>query len=198
MPEFGSLGFKIMKGIIAIVTIVTVLAAHAEDAVKRPPQGYSLVQCDMIKTNLLKPDGWFVNSGSGWFAMTQSQMTKGKENGAALWVNVNTNCIPTNRVVEYVNQLAIGMTNNVIVWHGMTNVLTVLDRKASQNAAFVIFQCRSRSQGRVDTTVQGYWYVNKRTGTLTHVWFECRTADWDSLWKVGEPCLVGLCLNDQF
>ena len=181
-----------MKLSITALAILTSLVVHAQDKSPQPPKGYSWVRAEMIQSEVLKPDGWFVDQGQGWFTISNEKIIPGSFPKAAFTINVAT--IATNAP----NAPKVSVFNEKTVNYLATKSV-LQNRTQSTNGIFKVIQYRMRDnpKGGKDMTVHNCWIANDRTGKQIHIWFEAPTAEWESFWKTASPFFKDLRLNEK-
>jgi hypothetical protein len=171
------------------------LCIRADDQLPTPPAGYSWQHLPSIKGAMLKPDGWF-------FKQTKKGKTEGFfiskediEKAGSFQTGLTLNCI--RDIPEKTGQppsvYAAALADVAATKYQLTK------RSSSIQGPFkaVRFCYVDSPKDKESVTVYHLAIANDKTGTLFLVIFEAPTKSWVEAWKIGEPILKRLMLDDE-
>lgn len=183
-----------MKQIFALLLFLTMTASAQQSALPEPPEGYAWQWCEEIKGGFLKPDGWFFKkAGKGdtlGFFITKEDIDKEGKFLTGLTVNVLMD-IPEKKNIKASDYAKLFREearktgdfvrewNNVV---GPFQAAGFLHEKEDKAGAF---------------KVHNLLIANDKTGTVYLVMFEAPSAEWDATWKIAEPILKQLYVDDE-
>jgi len=177
-----------------IFIFLTVIACPANAQALPPQVGYSWWKIEKLKGAILVPDGWHKKTvdekGRLGYFITKEKI-EGKqsnfETGLSLNVLREFEKKKGKKPLHWASQFrdAAGNRGRIVSkWE-----------KEMEPFKSLGFLFRSVVAG-VDTTVHYLFVVNPKTGTLYYYSFESPTKNWEEAWKVGEPILKMLFMDD--
>lgn len=178
---------------ILLISALTVAAYPEETALPPAPKGYTWQRCPEIKGAFLRPDGWHFKMEKqddklGYF-ITKEKIGEDKLFTTGLSVNVRFNIPKQNSMSPYDFALFIRESAREEVkfkkeWNH--------DMGPFRSVGFLY----SRDDKAGAYTVHNILIANDKTGTLYFIMFEGPSAEWDALWKIGEPMLKTMLIDD--
>ena len=158
-----------------------------------PPKGYSWARCPDIKGAFLQPDGWFFKStkeeDNKSFFITKEEIKDGKQFSTGLSIFVLSNIPKKSKDSPYNYSLKIKAVAKE------TNTLTKeWDRDMGPFKSIGFVYTKKDKKG--DYTVHNLLISNDKTGTLYMILFEAPVTEWEQAWKVAEPMLKYLLIDD--
>ena len=183
-----------MKTLLSILILLFCLASvKADNPPMSPPEGYTWAQCPEIKGAFLKPNGWHFKSGKQGdtlgFLITKEKIEPKGEFTTGMTVNVIPNIPKKKSVSPYVfaRQFRDSAKKTVRFTKEWDK-----DMGPFKSIGFVY----SRNDKAGAFTVHNLLIANNKTGTLYLVMFEGPSAQWPEIWKIAEPMLQYLYIDD--
>ena len=183
-----------MKIVIISLLFLSVAAITQESALPEPPKGYSWQWCEDIKGAFLKPDGWFFKKDAkgdtlGIF-ITKEDIGKDSQFRTGLTVNVirkvaEKKKIPASEHIRQFRDSARKSTKFIREWDtdmGPFKAVGFLYEKQSKEGAY---------------RVHNLLIANDKTGTVYLVMFEAPVEEWEAAWRLGEPIMKKLYIDDE-
>ena len=159
----------------------------------KPPKGFTWCRCPQIKGAFLCPDNWhFKREKKGdtlGFFITKEKMDKSGLFTTGLTINVIPNIPEKESMTPY--QFAQRFRKEA----KKTNILiTEWDKNLGpfQSLGFVY----KKKDNIGEFTVHNLLIANNKTGTLYLIIFEAPTSEWENTWKIAEPMLKYLYIDD--
>jgi hypothetical protein len=173
--------------------VLSVAAAQADDPPMTPPKGYTWANCPSIKAAFLKPDGWYFKStkqgDTQGFFISKEKIEAGGGYTTGLAVNVIPD-IPKKKSVApsaYARQFRESARKNVTFTKEWDK-----DMGPFKSVGFVY----TKKDKAGSFTVHNLLIANDKTGTMYLVTFEAPAEEWAEAWKIGEPMLNFLFIDD--
>jgi hypothetical protein len=169
------------------------LAVAQDPELPPPPKGYTWQKCPDIKGAFLRPNGWHFKKHKqgdtlGYF-ITKENIKETGEFLTGMTVNVIPN-IPKKKSMspykfaESYRDAARTAVKFSKEWDK--------DMGPFRSLGFVVDKQHEDGQFRVHHLL----IANEKTGTLYLVLFEAPVAEWDAAWKIAEPMLQFLYIDD--
>lgn len=184
-----------MKKYILIIPLLffIIATAQADEPPRVAPQGYSWVNCPEIKGAFLLPDGWYFKSEKqgdtlGFF-LTKEKIEKDGEFITGMTVNVIPN-IPSKKSVSPFD-FALQIRESARQFLEFSKEWEK-EMGPFKSVGFVY----SKEDAAGSFTVHNLLIANNQTGTLYLVMFEAPTSEWQQVWKIAEPMLQYLYIDD--
>ena len=184
-----------IKYILIILLLLFVIATAQADnePPMAPPQGYSWVNCPEIKGAFLLPDGWNFKSGKqgdtfGFF-LTKEKIEEDGDFTTGMTVNVIPD-IPIKKSSSPFN-FALQLRESARQSSKFSKEWEK-DMGHFKSVGFVY----SKKDATGSFTVHNLFIANNQTGTLYLVLFEAPASEWQQIWKIAEPMLQYLYIDD--
>ena len=185
---------KIMGfGLLAAVMQLCVMLSGAEEPPMKAPKGYTWALCPEIKGAFLKPDGWYFHKRrqgdtDAFFITKEKVDTKGGYK-TGMSVTVIPGIPKKNKVAPsvYAGQYREAARKTVTFTKEWNK-----DMGPFKSVGFVF----SKDDKAGAFTVHNLLIANDKTGTIYLVLFEGPTAEWSAAWKIAEPMLEYLFIDD--
>ncbi len=183
--------YALLAVLLTVFNIVTATAADAE--LPPPPKGYSWAQCPEIKGAFLCPSNWHFKKSKqgetlGFFISKEEIKTNGQfRTGMTVTVIPN---IPTKKGMspyKYALQYRESARTSVTLTKEWEK-----DMGPFKSVGFVF----SRNDKAGAYTVHNLVIANDKTGTFYIVIFEAPATEWNEAWKIAEPMLRYLFIDD--
>lgn len=175
------------------ILLFSVCVAAQQSALPKPPQGYSWEWCWEIKAAFLKPDGWFFKKDrkgdTPGFFITRENLVKEGSFKTGLTVNVIPK-IPAKKNIsayEFTRKFRDEARKSVKFireWDkdmGPFRSVGFLYEKDDKDGAFKVHSLLISNDG---------------TGTVYLVTFEAPSVEWEAAWKIAEPVIKLLYIDD--
>ena len=183
---------KILVTLAAILIPLAPCVAQAQNP--KAPNGYQWVTFSEVNATFLKPDGWHFhkeNKDKNYAAfISKEKIEGGRQYQTGMSVNVIRNLADKQGHSAYEFSLALREENRKVV---------KIDKEwGSQNGPFQSVGYAFTHKGP-DSTFRCYNILisNIKTGTLYIFTFEAPAAEWEKAWKIGEPIIQRLGLDDE-
>jgi len=181
---------------IALLTLSSLsLTTYAE--LPAPPEGYTWHKLDIIKASLLVPDGWHVkHQGTGdknLWAISKEDIDKNGsfETGLTFISTQNVSTKPQGKVPP--SKFAAAMLKEM-------KKKCPLERESSglQGPFYTVrYQYIDAPKGKTAIRIYNLLMANDKTGTLYQVVYEAPLNEWDDAWRIGEPILKKILIDDE-
>ena len=173
--------------------IFSVCTMAQQSALPKPPQGYSWEWCEEIKSAFLKPEGWFskkdVKGETFGISISKEDLVKEGSFKTGLTVNVIPK-IPAKKKVsayEFTKQFRDEARKTV-------KIIREWDKDMGTFRSVGFQYERKDLDGAYK--VHNLLISNETTGTVYLVTFEAPSEDWETAWKIGEPIMKQLYIDD--
>jgi hypothetical protein len=186
---------KMKPHILLVVAVITfcVSAARADDPPMKPPKGYGWANCPEIKGAFLQPSGWsFKQSKQGdtlGFFVTKEKIDDKGQFMTGLTVNVVPD-IPKKKSMApsaFARQYREAARKTVAFTKEWDK-----DMGPFKSVGFRF----DKKDKAGSFTVHNLLIANDKTGTIYIVMYEAPTSEWEEAWKLGEPMLQYLYIDD--
>jgi hypothetical protein len=180
-----------MKGrtflILAFASLGFQAALPAAD-LPQPPAGFTWQKIPELKAAVLKPNGWFFKAEKDKdtvaYFITKEDI---RRKGAAFQTGLTLN-------VFHLKDSAVDRGQAMIVNMAARHSVATFDRTVG---SFREFGCELKDTDASGTTeTHALTVANPKTNTLYVFIFESPEAGWADAWKLGEPMLEQLALDD--
>jgi hypothetical protein len=177
---------------IVLLTFVFALFTQTLRAIDLPkaPSGFTWQEIPELKAAFLKPEGWFfkreADKGTLAYFITKEDIVKTGQFDTGLTVNVFR--LKQDSAVERGKAMIDKMASEN---HG---------KKWTQSVGpFQEFGCLIKQTDASGTIVmRALTVANPKTNTLYLFMFESPESGWDAAWKIGEPIMDTLAIDDEF
>lgn len=183
---------KTLATLIAILIPLAPSVAQAQNP--KAPAGYQWVTFPEVKVTFLKPVGWHFlkeSKDKNYAAFISKEKIEGdRRYQTGMSVNVIRNLADKQGHSAYEFSLAMREQSRKVVR---------IDKEwGSQNGPFQSVGYAFTHNGP-DSTFRSYNILisNIKTGTLYIFIFEAPAAEWEEAWKIGEPIIQKLGLDDE-
>ena len=174
-----------------ILTLILSSACLAEQPkLPAPPDNYSWKWCEDIKSAFLMPKGWhfkqMTKKGTYCCFIIKEDIDKLGKFDTGLTVNVikdipsKSKMSPSQYAQEYVKQAEASKK--------------VLNKWTTVMGPFKAYGCLYASKG---TMIHNLLIANDKTGSMYFVIFEAPEKEWKDAWKIGEPIMKKLLIDDE-
>jgi hypothetical protein len=179
----------------ALLVVFNVSTSLAEDLdLPTPKKGYTWAKCSDIKGAFLQPDNWhFKKDKKGdtfGFFITKEEIGTNGQFTTGMSVNVIPN-IPKKKAAspyDFACQYREAARQSVKFANEWNK-----DLGPFKSVGFVF----NKDDKKGAFTVHTLLIANNKTGTLYLVLFEAPTAEWVETWKIAEPMLQLLYIDDS-
>ena len=181
-----------IPSIVLMASFMTTVTAE-DDSMPAPPKGYDWARCSEIKGAFLRPIGWHFRKDKrgetiGFF-ITKEDITKTGSFKTGLTVNVIPDIPKKKSMSPYdfarqVRETAKESSKLTKEWNK--------DMGPFKSVGFVY----DKKDDAGNFTVHNLLIANNKTGTLYLVIFEAPSAEWTETWKIAEPMLKYLYIDD--
>lgn len=179
----------------ALLVLLLPLAGFGQ--LPQPPEGYTWKKFDVIKAALLVPEGWYVKHQGGGdknlWAISKEDVDKtgSFETGLTFISTQNVSTKPQGKVPP--SKFADAMLKEIKKRYS-------LEREASgpQGPFYAVrYQYIDAPKGKTAIRIYNLLMANDKTGTLYQVVYEAPLNEWDDAWKIGEPILKRILIDDE-
>lgn len=183
-----------MKLIIMSLLFLSITASAQQSALPEPPKGYSWQWCEDIKGAFLKPDGWFfrkdAKGGTLGIFITKEDIGKDGQFKTGLTVNVIRKVAEKKKIAasEYIRQLMDDARKSM-------KFIREWDRDMGPFKSVGFLYERQSKEGAFK--VHNLLIANDKTGTVYLVMFEAPAEEWEAAWRIGEPIMKKLYIDDE-
>jgi len=183
---------KTLASLIAVVIPLVPCVLHGQDL--KAPNGYQWVSFPEVKAHFLKPDSWHFHKetkGKKYAAFISKEKIEGGswyETGMS--VNVIRNLANKQGLSAYDYSLAMREESRKVVkvdkeWGSQSGPFQSVGYAYTHKSTGITFRCNN------------ILISNTETGTLYIFIFEAPAAEWEEAWKIGEPIIQRLGLDDE-
>jgi hypothetical protein len=184
-----------MRKFLALSFLMLLFCTRADDQLPPTPSGYSWQHLTAIKSAALKPDGWFFKQTkkgqTDAFFITKEDIDK----TGSFQTGLTLNCLRDipKKTGQLPSAYAAAFADAAAAKYQLTK------RSSSNQGPFkaVKFGYVDAPKDKESITVYDLAIANDKTGTLFLVIFEAPTKDWSEAWKIAEPILKKLLLDDE-
>lgn len=159
-----------------------------------PPKGYSWEAFPAIKAAFLKPDGWFVIKGvqedTYGLLISKEKIEENKYFKTGMTVNVIKGIDKKTKMSPY--QYALAAKEEAKKSLTFTKEWDK-DIGPFKSVGFLY----TKKDNDETNTVHNVMIANEKTGTLYLVIFESPSAEWEETWKIAEPMLLKIFIDDK-
>ena len=173
--------------------IYGLIAKPGELKLPTPPEGFKWARCPKIKGAFLCPNDWhFKKHQQGetlGFFITKEKITDKKQFMTGLTVNVMPKIPEKKSMTPY--KFAELFRDNA---KKINKIIKEWDKDMGPFKSLGFVYTKKDKAG--DFTVHNLLIANNKTGTLYIVLFEAPTSEWEKTWKIAEPMLKYLYIDD--
>ena len=183
------------KYVSVVLLIVCASVLHAADAqeLPKPPAGYTWARCPEIKGAFLKPAGWHfkkvTKKGARGFFITKEKISTTNGFATGLSINVVTDIPKKKSMTPYAFARQYRETARKT-----TKFSKEWDKDMGPFKSVGFMYVAKDAAG--SSTIHMLLIANNKTGALYFVMFEAPTADWAEAWKIADPMLQYLLIDD--